>query len=95
VERDESPSADEVMASFPDIDQQNKLQLPKIASFSGLLESDDPFIDGFLKMKPWMAMERATDYLKSSPPTSLTTISAITMTTITIADMKLSQNKKN
>lgn len=48
VERDESPSADEVMASLPDIDQQNKLQLPKIASFSGLLESDDPFIDGFL-----------------------------------------------
>ena len=37
------------MASFPDIDQQNKLQLPKIASFSGLLESDIPFIDGFLK----------------------------------------------
>jgi len=36
------------MASLPDIDQQNKLQLPKIASFSGLLESDNPFIDGFL-----------------------------------------------
>lgn len=48
AERDESPSADEVMASLPDIDQQNKLQLPKIASFSGLLESDDPFMDGFL-----------------------------------------------
>ena len=36
------------MASLPDIDQQNKLQLSKIASFSGLLESDDPLIDGFL-----------------------------------------------
>jgi len=36
------------MASLPDIDQKNKLQLPKIASFSGLLDSDDPFIDGFL-----------------------------------------------
>jgi len=48
AERDESPSADEVMTSLPNIEQQNKLQLPKLGPFSGLLETDDPFIEGLL-----------------------------------------------
>ncbi|GLJ35431.1 hypothetical protein SUGI_0712530 [Cryptomeria japonica] len=46
-EQDES-CVEEVLASLPEIDHQQKLHLPKLGSFSGLLENEDPFLDGFL-----------------------------------------------
>eukprot|EP01018_Ginkgo_biloba_P022358 Gb_35309 [translate_table: standard] len=46
-ERDES-CVEEVLASLPDIDQHQNLQLPKLGSFCGLLESEDPFLEGLL-----------------------------------------------
>lgn len=46
-EQDES-YVEEALASLPEIDHQQKLHLPKLGSFSGLLENEDPFLDGFL-----------------------------------------------
>jgi len=45
-ERDES-GMDDVLATLPDIDQDQKPVLPKVASFTGLLDGEYPFLSCF------------------------------------------------
>jgi len=50
-ERDES-GMDDVLATLPDIDQDQKPVLPKVASFTGLLDGEYPFLSCFLTDNP-------------------------------------------
>eukprot|EP00252_Welwitschia_mirabilis_P019482 TRINITY_DN4525_c0_g3_i1.p1 TRINITY_DN4525_c0_g3~~TRINITY_DN4525_c0_g3_i1.p1 ORF type:complete len:416 (+),score=78.25 TRINITY_DN4525_c0_g3_i1:211-1458(+) len=66
-ERDESSSCiNDMMTILPEMDAHHhhhpadKLQMPKLGSFSGLLESEDPFVDGLLNDESTMDVTNAT-----------------------------------